>query len=911
VETPQQQRRPTVGQLAAALSDLRLDFDDIDLANILWLAQFTESAPAPPADPTPQTPDPTPEVREVEGSPLPTDSATVNLYPEPAPQPATEPATAPAQGTPFSVPAAPALRTRMDLARALRPLMRKQPSRTRFELDEGATVNQIADTQVWLPVVQPCPERWLELEIVVEASKTTVIWEQSIAELVHLAEYQGAFRTVRTWRLVGQGGGQSPNLQLFPRWRDPASKLAAPNPASAQRPHTPRELLDPTGRRLIWLVSDCTSALWHSSSFHTALQTWGQRQPLAIVQMFPPNLWSRTALRNGHQVWLSALAPGLPSARLAVEGLSPRLMRRRATLGTVPILSLEPTAVRNWSRVVAGAGDARAPGRAFDLQRLGELAPSSVPKAASALTAQARVDLFRATATSKTVIQLANLMAATPVSLPVVDLLREAFRADFAEEVSQAHVAEVLLSGLLRRCDGADEAVCRYEFWGDDQSEPTARVRDILLGDTSRAKTLRVLDVLSAAICRKLGTAPKSFQALLADLQGTDQGELRAAALPFAQIGLDVLRRLGGDHATLAQRYDLNRPRPGEAGATDEFSDFPFEDDTYEVAQIINFPALETCEDESATIVDIQDRFDFETATIARDEHQGWVITRRPGIAWGHIEVLEPASATQSQGQGQGQSQSQGTAEVRLEMVAIAPGSFLMGSPPDEPDNYEDEQPQHEVTVPDFLIARTPITQAQWQVVAGWPQIGRELDPDPASLKGENRPVEQVSWEDATEFCQRLSVHTGKTYRLPSEAEWEYACRAGTTTPFHYGETITAELANYDASRTYGDGPQGEYRRQTTEVGSFPANAWGLCDMHGNVREWCEDDWHGNYEGAPTDGSAWVDADRTKTRRLLRGGSWCFIPRFCRSAYRSYDSRDIRNDNFGFRVCCEPPGLGS
>ncbi len=209
---------------------------------------------------------------------------------------------------------------------------------------------------------------------------------------------------------------------------------------------------------------------------------------------------------------------------------------------------------------------------------------------------------------------------------------------------------------------------------------------------------------------------------------------------------------------------------------------------------------------------------------------------------------------------------------TRLDMMLIPGGTFLMGSPPDELDNYEDEQPPHKVTVPPFFMARTPITQAQWRAVATNSAVERDLNPDPSRFKGDNRrPVEQVSWDDATEFYRRLSQRTGRTYRLPSEAEWEYACRTGTTTPFHFGETISDELANYAAQDekindtlykgSYGRGIQGQYRKETTAVGQFPANQFGLYDMHGNVLEWCEDDYHSNYNGAPDDGSAWVESD--------------------------------------------------
>jgi formylglycine-generating enzyme required for sulfatase activity len=188
------------------------------------------------------------------------------------------------------------------------------------------------------------------------------------------------------------------------------------------------------------------------------------------------------------------------------------------------------------------------------------------------------------------------------------------------------------------------------------------------------------------------------------------------------------------------------------------------------------------------------------------------------------------------------------------------------------------------------------------------------MDPDPVARladaerwMGPQRPVVNVSWNDAMAFCERLRLRTGKNYTLPSEAQWEYACRAGTTTPFHFGKTISSELANYNGKATYGDGLKGEYREQTTDVGMFPANAWGLHDMHGNVWEWCADHWHSNYEGAPDDGRPRFNENvNEETSRLLRGGSWDNHPRFCRSASRGLLPPDNRGSNLGFRVCCLP-----
>ncbi|MFM6879092.1 MAG: formylglycine-generating enzyme family protein, partial [Dolichospermum sp.] len=206
-------------------------------------------------------------------------------------------------------------------------------------------------------------------------------------------------------------------------------------------------------------------------------------------------------------------------------------------------------------------------------------------------------------------------------------------------------------------------------------------------------------------------------------------------------------------------------------------------------------------------------------------------------------------------------------------------------------------RPQHEVTIKPFLMGKYPITQAQWEIVAALEKVNIDLGFYPSYFEDNRLPVEHISWHEAVEFCARLSRMTNKAYRLPTEAEWEYACRGGTTAPFYFGDRITTKLANYDGSYT-DDDEQGE----TTEVGSFPPNAFGLHDMHGNVWEWCLDDWHDNYEGAPIDGSAWISLSNKK---VLRGGSWYNFSVYCRSACRICNAADFDDDNIGFRVVCD------
>jgi formylglycine-generating enzyme required for sulfatase activity len=253
---------------------------------------------------------------------------------------------------------------------------------------------------------------------------------------------------------------------------------------------------------------------------------------------------------------------------------------------------------------------------------------------------------------------------------------------------------------------------------------------------------------------------------------------------------------------------------------------------------------------------------------------------------------------------------------VAMKLALIPAGKFMMGSPKDEEGRYgygmrlliqgkvDNESPRHEVTISKpFYMGVCLVTQQQYQQV---------MDKNPSEFRGPQYPVDSVSWYNASELCKKLSEKTGRTVHLPTEAQWEYACRAGTTTPFNTGTTISADQANYKGDDVYGKGKKGEFRRKTTPVGMFKPNAWGLYDMHGNLFQWCAD-WYGKDYYAtghnidPVGPASGPDARTTNGPKILRGGSWISPPHDCRSAYRYPDSAVMHHPYFGIRVVVDLP----
>ncbi|MBR8832694.1 MAG: formylglycine-generating enzyme family protein [Stigonema ocellatum SAG 48.90 = DSM 106950] len=496
------------------------------------------------------------------------------------------------------------------------------------------------------------------------------------------------------------------------------------------------------------------------------------------------------------------------------------------------------------------------------------------------------------------------------------------------------HLAEVFFSGLLQRSILGPAAAAVSETW----YEFLPRIRELLLQNSPVQRTAEIWREIGDFITHNYGSL-RDFPALIPNQAGSIQ-DAPDSKFYFAEVEAAVLMTWGGEYARRGQQLSAEvAARKQEKVLKGESPPGlqPFE---FEVALIeVNESVLSKMVDEEVFSKTGKNLNDLEQlvvqGTLANQTYEqiaasaaySVVSLKNVGIKLWKIlsevfgekvtkknlqSVLEQWSGRRRLTIHRRRQQNQYFIEdlgngVPLEMVQIPAGNFIMGAPKNEKDSRDSERPQHQVTISPFFLGKYPVTQAQWQAVAALPQVNRELNPDPSRFKGEKRPVEQVSWYDVVEFCDRLSRATGKPYRLPSEAEWEYACRAGTTTPFHFGETITSELANYNGEVTYGAEPKGTYRGKTTEVGSFGvANAFGLYDMHGNVWEWCADHWHDDYEGAPRDGSAWL-IDNDNQMRLLRGGSWYDSPEYCRSADRIRSAPDYDNVLIGFRVVCVPP----
>ncbi|WDD36284.1 SAV_2336 N-terminal domain-related protein (plasmid) [Nostoc sp. UHCC 0926] len=467
-----------------------------------------------------------PKTSELEETPTqPPEEQKAGIYPR------TQQQTSKSLDLSFKVPDAPSLREPLTLARALKPLMRRIPSGRELVLDEAATIQRIADEGLWIPVLKPTVEPWLDLELVVDEAISMQIWRHTIRELERLLKNYGIFRDVRVWGLITDENEQ---VQI---------RRGIGATAKNQTPRSPKELIDPSGRRLVLVVSDCVSSVWRNGGVTPVLELWAKQGSMAIVQMLPKWLWKRTALGRASEVRLRGLTPGVSNQKLIAKEVSlwDELEEERGV--KVPVFTLEADKVVTWAQMVSGKGSIWTLGYVFKLDATPVQKESELFNLAYGdLSAEQRVQAFRVTA-SPMARKLAGLLASAPViSLPIVRLIREALLKDS----QQFHVAEVFLGGLLKPLSeiniDTNPDYVQYDFMDG--------VRELLVDSVPSMYVLNVVDEVSKYVAKKVGLSLGDFAAVLRSPQ-QDSGNTGGIDY-FATITAQVLRRLGGEYLKIA-----------------------------------------------------------------------------------------------------------------------------------------------------------------------------------------------------------------------------------------------------------------------------------------------------------------------------------------------------------------------
>ena len=482
-------------------------------------------------------------------------------------------------GVPIKVMSAPAIRDPLAIIRAMRPLIRQVSTGEDAGLDEVATAQRIADECIWMPVTKPAVEPWLELALIIDESPSMLIWRRTVLELQRLLKHYGAFRDVRTWGMVAVEMNDDESSELVKQQVYIRPEFSGR--VTQQSLRCPEELIDPNGRRLVLVVTDCVSALWREGTVLSLLKIWADQGPLAIVQMLPEWMWVRTALRQAADAQFYGLEPGLANQRLSVNRsplLDETIADSQQSEVRTPIVTLEPEPIGIWSHVVAGKGNVYAPGVIFkpslqsawaQVERRRKTKPTPEP------TPEQRVQRFKAASTPMAR-QLAGLVAAAPViHLPVIRLIQDIL----LPESRQVHVAEVLLGGLLTpvapSAPGTNPDDVIYEF-----VEP--QIRSILLDGAPVTDTT---EVLSKYVTRHLGKA--SLDVFIAELRLWIRGETTAEGddlRPFAVMAADVLKRWGGRYADFVREVDQWYESPSREGDSSD------QEDSSLHTKVFNFP---------------------------------------------------------------------------------------------------------------------------------------------------------------------------------------------------------------------------------------------------------------------------------------------------------------------------------
>ena len=544
---------------------VEFDLSAEEIAEILWLFLQQRSGekslssvqpsskkpivtPASPINPLPSVNSPRPITPVDSPEPVPEDPVIDSIpedYPKAGIYPKTQPNRQPSTTTrtlSLAVPDAPSLREPLSLARALRPLMSRVPSPKATQINETATAERTAAEGLCIPILQPRQEPWLEIALVVDEGISMVIWRHTVTELKRLLEHYGAFRDVRTWALVNDEQQNTIYLRA-------GTGVITNNP----RLHSPRELIDPAKRRLVLVVSDCVSAMWRNGDILPALQVWAENGPMAVVQMLPEWLWTRTALGFATSAQFSGLTPGVANTALQMQVSSLWDDEDFEQGIKVPVLTLEPEMAATWSQMVSGQGNVWTPGFVLDADTYSheEIAPQ---ENSTSLSPEERVQGFRLNA-SPMARRLAGLLSAAPtICLPVVRIIQDAM----VSESRQVHVAEVFLGGLLKPVSeikpNTNPDAVQYDFMEG--------VRELLLNSTPQSDSLTVLDAVSKYVATRLGKTLQEFAALLKKPQQANNEDEQEQVQPFAEITAKVLKRLGGEYA----RFADNLERKLEAG---------------------------------------------------------------------------------------------------------------------------------------------------------------------------------------------------------------------------------------------------------------------------------------------------------------------------------------------------------
>ncbi|HZO74369.1 MAG TPA: SAV_2336 N-terminal domain-related protein [Ktedonobacteraceae bacterium] len=536
-----------IDKLIAALQHANLEMTAKEVADLLWLAlqmnnRRGEASVEPDAvshQPRYDAPSPAQQLPDATTPPPPQspplrEEPVANVYLKT--QRAHSSGTVQSWAIPFKSPAAPALPHALAIARALRPFMRRFPSKTTFVFNEPATVQKIAETQnsLWAPVVDPLPIRWFDIALVVDEGPSMQLWQQTIVELRTLLEHHGAFRDIRLWRLATD---DPDHVQVY----------AGSSNIKEGRAHSPKELIDPSGRRLILVVTDCVSSAWHNGKVQQILDLWGKKNFVTLIQMFPRRLWHQTALHLADMIRVAS--PPRNAANIQLKFQPPRHDFDHFSAVdysfALPIVTLEHRSLLSWANMITGTESTVVPGALFEKDLSSHPDDASSVQQEHVLAAKKRVQLFRANA-SPTARKLAGLLAAAPIplNLHVIRLIQHIT----LPAASPVYIAEVLLGGLLEQIY-SDEPIDSFDH---AEYDFIAGVRDELLNIVPISDAYTVLKAVSIFVEQQYGQA-RDFLSLIGAAGLSEQGvAIAEESRPFAQIAATVLRRFGKGFASFA-----------------------------------------------------------------------------------------------------------------------------------------------------------------------------------------------------------------------------------------------------------------------------------------------------------------------------------------------------------------------